>query len=111
MAKEADGTLLNLNINDLIGQIARANLMLCNNSGPLHIAVATQTPTVSTMGPTLKDRWMPIGDIHKVLRMNALDCIGCNLGYCKIKTLDCMRLIRPTEVLETISDFLYPKIQ
>jgi len=89
-----------LSIQELAGLIDRANLMICNNSGPLHIAIALNTPTISFMGPTIKHRWMPIGDIHKVLRMDVLPCIGCNLGYCKIKTHDCMRLITPSNALD-----------
>jgi hypothetical protein len=43
---------------------------------------------------------MPMGNIHKVLRIDNLPCIGCNLGYCKIRTHDCMRLISPSMVIE-----------
>jgi len=106
MTKEPDTCFVGLGIKDLIGLIHRADLMICNNSGPLHIAVSTNTQTVSTMGPTIKKRWMPVGDIHKVLRIDNLPCIGCNLGYCKIKTHDCMRLIRPSMVLAAVKDLL-----
>jgi lipopolysaccharide heptosyltransferase II len=82
------------------------SVFICNNSGPLHIAVALNTPTISFMGPTQKKRWMPIGDIHKVLRINDLPCIGCNLGYCKIETHDCMRLISVAMVIHVLKDML-----
>ena len=82
------------------------HILIGNNSGPLHIAVALKIPTISMMGPTNKDRWMPVGDIHRVLRMDDLPCIGCNSGYCKIKTHDCMRLITPSMVLEAVKGFL-----
>jgi heptosyltransferase-2 len=82
------------------------HLFICNNSGPLHMAIATDTPTVSFMGPTIKERWMPIGDIHTVLRADNLSCIGCNLGICEIETHDCMRLITPSMVINVIENFL-----
>lgn len=82
------------------------SVFVCNNSGPLHIATGLGVPTVSVMGPTIKDRWMPIGDLHKVLRMDDLPCIGCNQGYCRIKTHDCMRLITPSMVLEAADGIL-----
>lgn len=82
------------------------SVFICNNSGPLHIAVSIGIPTISIMGPTNKDRWMPIGDIHKVLRIDDLPCIGCNLGYCKTRTHDCMRLITCSMVLEAVKDVL-----
>jgi heptosyltransferase-3 len=80
--------------------LSQCRLLVCNNSGPLHCAVALGVPTISFMGPTVKELWMPIGEDHHVLREDDLPCIGCNLGYCKIKTHDCMRLIRPRAVLD-----------
>jgi len=82
------------------------SVFICNNSGPLHIAVSVGIPTISIMGPTNKDRWMPIGEFHEVLRIDDLPCIGCNLGYCKIKTHDCMRLITPSMVIDAVKDFM-----
>ena len=79
--------------------LSQCQVLVCNNSGPLHCAVALNIPTISFMGPTVKEQWMPVGEIHQVLRMADLPCIGCNLGYCKIKTHDCMRLIRPETVI------------
>lgn len=81
-------------------------VLICNNSGPLHIAVALGIPTISFMGPTNQARWMPIGAIHTVFRMDDLPCIGCNLGSCKIKTHDCMRLITASMVLEAARNIL-----
>lgn len=88
-------------LEQLIALIDRCYLFICNNSGPLHIAVALKTPTVSTMGPTIPQRWWPIGDNHMVIRKD-LPCSPCNLGYCPRETHDCMRLITPEEVIETV---------
>ncbi|RPH52478.1 MAG: glycosyltransferase family 9 protein [Desulfobacteraceae bacterium] len=82
--------------------LAQCRLLVCNNSGPLHCAVALGIPTISFMGPTIKEQWMPIGESHRVLRLDDLPCIGCNLGRCKIRTHDCMRLIEPKDVVEII---------
>lgn len=82
--------------------LSQCRLLVCNNSGPLHCAVALGIPTISFMGPTVKELWMPVGDTHRVLRKDDLPCIGCNLGYCRIGTHDCMRLIRPEKVMEVI---------
>lgn len=106
MKNKPTASFTDLSIQELAGLIDRANLMICNNSGPLHIAVALNTPTISFMGPTIKHRWMPLGDIHRVLRMDDLPCIDCNSGYCKIKTHDCMRLITPSMVLDTIGTWI-----
>ncbi len=110
MLKPVHATFTDIGIKNLIGLISRSDLMICNNSGPLHVAVAVNTPTVSTMGPTIMERWKPLDAIHKVLRMDNLPCIGCNLGYCKIKTHDCMSLIKPSMVLAAVEDYFRSSI-
>lgn len=84
--------------------LSQCQVLVCNNSGPLHCAVALGVPTISFMGPTVRDQWMPRGDIHHILRQNDLPCIGCNQGICSIKTHDCMRLTLPHRVIEVIVD-------
>jgi len=82
--------------------LSHCRLLVCNNSGPLHCAVALNVPSISFMGPTDKERWWPVGAMQQVLRRDDLPCISCNLGACKIKTHDCMRLIRPERLIEII---------
>jgi ADP-heptose:LPS heptosyltransferase len=84
--------------------LACCQLLVCNNSGPLHVACALGIPTVSFMGPSVKERWSPRGNLHRVLRRDGLPCIGCNRGYCVMKTHDCMRQIGPEEVLGVIRE-------
>lgn len=75
--------------------VRHCRVLVCNNSGPLHVAAALGVATVSFMGPTVKQRWYPRGSRHSVLRMDELSCIGCNAGVCRAGTLDCMRRITP----------------
>ena len=70
------------------------------------MSVAIGTPTISFMGPTIKERWMPIGNIHTVLRIDNLPCIGCSLGYCKIKMHDCMCLITAAMVMGAVENLI-----
>lgn len=95
-------------LRQFISLLASCDIFICNNSGPLHLAVATKTPTISFMGPTEKHRWIPVGRIHKFFRINNLPCIGCNRGYCALKGHDCMRLITPLIVKKAIDEYLYP---
>jgi len=95
--------LITKDLRQFIGLLSTCAILLCNNSGPLHTAVAMKIPTLSFMGPTEKDRWMPVGRNHKVLRIDDLPCIGCNEGYCPKKTHDCMRLITPSMVIDSLN--------
>ena len=84
--------------------VACCQLLVCNNSGPLHVGVALGVPTVSFMGPTVRQRWYPRGERHVVLRIDDLPCIGCNAGTCRIGTHECMRKIKPERVMEAIAE-------
>ncbi len=86
-------------LGELLALLQSCHLLICNNSGPLHMASALGTLTVSTMGPTLPERWQPQGEKHIVIRKN-LPCIPCNEGYCRLKTLECMKLITVKDMLE-----------
>lgn len=90
---------LSQSLKGLLALIQRCQLLIGNNSGPLHMATAVDTPTVSTMGPTIPERWRPYGENHIVIRKD-LPCSPCNSGYCRLKTHDCMKLITVEEVFE-----------
>jgi heptosyltransferase-2 len=90
---------LNKPLGDLLALLQSCHLLICNNSGPLHMATALGTRTVSTMGPTLPEKWQPQGEEHIVIRKD-LPCMPCNEGYCRLKTLECMKLITVKDMLE-----------
>lgn len=94
-----------------VAVISQLNILVCNNSGPLHIATALDVPTVSFMGPTEQGHWMPLGNDHEVLRQDDLECIGCNNGTCARGDLACMRRIKPEEALKCIIRLLKQKIR
>lgn len=90
-------------IEDFAGVVARCRLLICNNSGPLHLAVSLGVPTVSTMGPTVPWMWWPRGDKHIVMRKD-LPCSPCNLGECAGH--ECMKLIEPSEIIAAAEKLL-----
>jgi len=102
MVKKNILTFISHDLREFLALQSLCNVFICNNSGPLHLAVAQNIQTISFMGPTEKSRWMPIGSAHKVLRIDSLPCIGCKKGSCIIKTHDCMRLISPLHVINEL---------
>jgi len=84
-----------------IAMLSRCELLICNNSGPLHLAWALGISTVSLMGPTIPAVWWPQGRRHKVLR-RALSCSPCNLAFCP--THECLRSISVAEVLSAVNE-------
>ncbi len=49
-------------VGKLAATIAAANLMLCTDSAPMHLAVAVQTYTIALFGPTDPAKLLPPGD-------------------------------------------------
>jgi len=91
--------LCDLSLREFMSILSHCRLLLCNNSGPLHIATALNIPTVSTMGPTIPYHWWPRGDNHIVLRED-VDCSPCKKGICK--THECMELITTNDFIEAV---------
>jgi ADP-heptose:LPS heptosyltransferase len=95
-----------LSLDKLAAIISRMKLLVCNNSGPLHLACALGVATVSTIGPTVAHLWWPQGRDHIVIRRE-LSCSPCNLSFCYQH--DCMKLIT-VEEMEKAVDILIKKI-
>lgn len=76
----------------LVGRLA---LLVCNDSGVKHVAVARGTPTLTLYGPTNPAAWSPPTGPHAGLRV-ALPCIACNRTTCSHGS--CMRLLDPEQV-------------
>jgi len=94
-----------LNMGELAAILKSSNLLVANNSGPLHLACSVGTATLSTMGPTLPESWWPLGENHTVLR-HSLPCSPCNEGYCRSGNHDCMRTISINQMWRSIQQKL-----
>lgn len=90
-------------VNQLASLIKRCAVYLCADSSPLHIAAAVGTPFVAIFGPTDPRRHLPPAKNYAVIRKD-LPCSPCYKSKCKSK--ECMKLIRPEEVLKEITKFL-----
>jgi ADP-heptose:LPS heptosyltransferase len=98
--QEKPEILIGLSLDRLTALISLLGLLVCNNSGPLHIACAVKTPTVSTMGPTEPELWWPAGEENVVIRRE-LPCSPCGKAVCA--SHDCMNLISVDEMLNAVS--------
>ena len=68
-------------------------LLVCNDSGPMHLSAAVGTPTLAVFGPDNPLRWGPYGAPHRSVRLD-LPCSPClfmgKLGVCPGKELACL---------------------
>jgi ADP-heptose:LPS heptosyltransferase len=58
----------NLRIGQLAALAARCGVMLCHDSGPMHVAAASGARVVALFGSQNATIWRPIGDNHTVLQ-------------------------------------------
>ena len=68
----------------LAALLERCSVLVTNDSGPMHIAAAVGSRVVAVFGPTNPLLQGPVGDNHRVVRLEALTCLGCNLTACPI---------------------------
>ena len=78
--------------------LARASLLVGNDSGPKHVAVALGVPTVTVFGPTHPATWQPPGGPHRVVEAPALACLHCNANVCPLAGEAHMRCMRDVTV-------------
>ncbi len=92
--------------------IERCALLVCNDSGLMHIAVAVGTPVLAIYGPTDFRRTAPLGEQHAIIR-HALPCSPCFRleGDAQVKACphhDCLNTISTEEVLHQLHSRLQP---
>jgi len=87
------------NIQELINEIAELDLFITGDSGPMHIAAAFKVPTVSIFGPTKHLETSQWGNSKSTIIKNNLDCQPCMKRECPLKHHNCMKLIKPEQVI------------
>ncbi len=76
--------------------VKRCNLLITNDTGPRHYAVAFDVPVVVIMGPT-DPRWTGANLEGTIVVRKELDCSPCHKKVCP-RQHECMREMRPAEV-------------
>jgi lipopolysaccharide heptosyltransferase II len=99
-AGERSHIFCGLSLRQFIALLDRCSLLVCNNSGPLHIASALQIPTVSMTGPTVVPLWLPRGKNHSTVNKE-LQCSPCNRSDCSEHS--CMEQISVNEVMAEVT--------
>ncbi|MBM3253454.1 MAG: glycosyltransferase family 9 protein [Candidatus Omnitrophica bacterium] len=105
--------------------LEKSHLLICNNSGPMHIAAALKIPTISISGPVDPRIHRPWGQNHIVLQ-KALECSPCYYPFfrdtleetksknrwfgkrliCKTNDFKCLASISINDVLKAVETLL-----
>ena len=89
---------------DLIQLLNHSKLIVAHDTGPLHLAVLTNTPLIALFGPTLANAILPLGRSNSIgIQLgNVIACSPCYDGknYANCENARCMKEITPTRVLD-----------
>jgi len=112
MAKEIEDNLTvknyinlcgKLSIKELCEYIGGLDLLITNDSGPMHIAAAYGVDVVAVIGPTSYKYTYPYNTNYKIVTKN-LDCAPCQKRVCPLKTHACMKEITSLDVINAIKE-------
>ncbi len=85
---------------EMIEWIRLCDLMITNDTGPMHVAAALGKPLVALFGPTEPRRTGPYGQLQNVLQIQ-LPCEPCMKSNCTWKNpIECLTTISPQTVFE-----------
>ncbi len=94
---EARNLVGKTNLRQLVALLDRADLVVANDSGPMHIAAALGRPLVTMYGPTNPVRTGPYGRDDAVLRLD-IPCSPCYARRCSHQS--CLQWLGIEPVLE-----------
>ena len=91
---------------EMVEWIRLCDLMITNDTGPMHAAAALGKPLVALFGPTEPRRTGPYGRLENVLRTE-LPCSPCMKSFCIWKNPnECLTAISPAMVFERVEQLL-----
>ncbi|MBE9503974.1 MAG: glycosyltransferase family 9 protein [Proteobacteria bacterium] len=94
-------------IMELAAMLKNFSAFISSSTGPMHMAAAVKTPTVSLFCPItacLPIRWGPIGNEQRVLLPEAPECSKCVEDKCKY--FDCMEMISIDTTIKAVNELV-----
>jgi lipopolysaccharide heptosyltransferase II len=87
---------------EMVEWLRLCDLMITNDTGPMHVAAALGKPLVALFGPTEPRRTGPYGHLKDVLRID-LPCSPCLKSRCRYeKPNECLKALSPVTVFERV---------
>jgi len=94
-----------LDLGELGGVLQALDLLVSNDSGPVHMAAAVSTPCLVLFGPTDPARTGPFGESHRVIQAPP-PCQPCYDRNCRRHGDSCLGKISPDEVARAVLQML-----
>ena len=91
--------------------IRRCEVLLSNDSAPVHLAAGVRTPVVAIFGPTSPGfGFAPRGPADEILETNGLSCRPCAIHggtTCPTGTFECMLSIPPDRAADQVETIIH----
>jgi heptosyltransferase-1 len=85
--------------------LSAMDLVIGNDSGPIHMAAAVGVPVVAVFGPTDPRRTGPYGDMHRAIVADA-SCRPCHRRSCRYAATECLEGVTADQVLAAAREVL-----
>lgn len=109
IAEAAGGNVINLagksSIIETGSLLKEMDLLIANDSGPMHMAVALGVPVLAIYGPTDPERTGPYGAKNRLAK-TSLDCQPCFSRICRREGIPCLSGVTPERVGEMAIEML-----
>jgi ADP-heptose:LPS heptosyltransferase len=90
-----------LTLPELAGVLKGAEVVVCGNTGPAHLAAAVGTPVVSLFSPVVPAvKWAPYGVPTVVLGDQDAACAGSRARVCPVPGHPCLLGVNPSKVVD-----------
>jgi heptosyltransferase-2 len=101
---EAENRVGKTSLDEFMAALASARLVLCNDSGAMHVASALGVPTLAIFGSTEPLLTGPMGARSRAMRHH-VPCSPCFLRECPID-FACMKSVTPEAVIAAAEELL-----
>jgi heptosyltransferase-2 len=89
-------------IKELCENISMLDLLVTNDSGPMHIASAYKIKTITIFGPTMELETNGWNNPNEIILRKPMKCAPCMKRECPFGHHECMKSIKASDVLEKV---------
>jgi heptosyltransferase-2 len=96
---------LNLGLGELKGLFSKADVVITNDTGGRHIAIALRKKVITLFGPN-NPKWTQTGYEDEIQICGTGQCVPCDKPKCKMSRHICMESISVDQVFEAVEKML-----
>lgn len=98
-----------LSLRETAALIARAGLLLSNDSALMHIGFELNRPVAAVFGPTNPNKYGRTGKNFRIIR-EPVSCSPCEKPSCRFERQACFEDLNPEKVIQACRELLYERV-